>query len=514
MALTRIKTDQILDGTITGSDIASGTDISSNNLTLSGDLRGPTTFTIDPAAIGDNTGTVVIAGDLQVDGETTTINSSTLTVDDKQIVIASGATDNTSADGAGILIDGANAEITYDGTNDRFEINKDVNVTGGLDVDSGTLFVDSANNRVGVGTNSPDRNLHINGDVKILNNGGGGKLFIYGDGGTASIDLVAHRDSPLNQNAIRPFGSRGTVDNPADVVSGDSIFTIDPRARVNGEYENHGRMDFVYDGDIYKTDPNITSPYALARFKNTIASAVERDGSVDTAYFSGRLGASINGNRNTNKSTFINFDSYSASQNNTSVTYRFGRETDTTALCRFNFYGHDGQNSSVFQIDNSGNVQLDGSLSKGSGSFRISHPLPEKSETHQLVHSFVESPLADNIYRGTATLTDGAAQVNIDAYVGMTEGTFSALNGNPQIFLQNESGFEPLKGHVVDNILHIQCRDETSTDTISWMVVAERQDQHMLDTQWTDEFGRPVLEPEKSPEPDEELDSDEEGIEE
>ena len=159
-----------------------------------------------------------------------------------------------------------------------------------------------------------------------------------------------------------------------------------------------------------------------------------------------------------------------------------------------------------------GNLVVNGALSKNSGSFKIDHPLPEKSETHHLVHSFVESPLADNIYRGVATLTDGTAQVNIDSYTGMTEGTFSALNGNPQIFLQNESGFEPVKGHVTDNILYIQCRDETSTDTISWMVVAERQDQHMLDTEWTDEFGRPVLEPEKNPEPDEELDSDGEVI--
>ena len=161
-----------------------------------------------------------------------------------------------------------------------------------------------------------------------------------------------------------------------------------------------------------------------------------------------------------------------------------------------------------------GSISIGGSLSKSSGSFKIDHPLPEKSETHHLVHSFVESPLADNMYRGVATLTDGMAHVNIDAYVGMTEGTFSALNGNPQIFLQNESGFEPVKGHVTDSILHIQCRDDTSTDTISWMVVAERQDQHMLDTEWTDEFGRPVLEPEKNPDiEEEELDSDGEVIE-
>ena len=187
----------------------------------------------------------------------------------------------------------------------------------------------------------------------------------------------------------------------------------------------------------------------------------------------------------------------------------------------FNKGGGGGQRRERMRITNAGNVGIgtsspgstltvNGSLSKSSGSFKIDHPL--KSETHHLVHSFVESPRADNVYRGTATLSNGAAQVNLDGYIGMTEGTFSALNGNIDVFLQNKTGWEPLKGEVIDNILHVYCRDETATDTISWMVVAERQDQHMLDTEWTDEFGRPILEPEKNPEPDEELDSDGEVI--
>jgi hypothetical protein len=58
-------------------------DVSANTVTLTGELRGPATLTIDPAAIGDNTGVVVIKGDLQVDGTTTTINSTTVNVDDK-----------------------------------------------------------------------------------------------------------------------------------------------------------------------------------------------------------------------------------------------------------------------------------------------------------------------------------------------------------------------------------------------------------------------------------------------
>src|SRR6056300_1929399 len=100
------------------------------NICLTGSLNGPATFTIDPAAHGDNTGTVVIAGNLQVDGTTTTINSTTLTVDDKNIVLASGSADAATADGAGITIDGANATLTYSSSSDSFDFNKDVTVNG------------------------------------------------------------------------------------------------------------------------------------------------------------------------------------------------------------------------------------------------------------------------------------------------------------------------------------------------------------------------------------------------
>ena len=138
-----------------------------------------------------------------------------------------------------------------------------------------------------------------------------------------------------------------------------------------------------------------------------------------------------------------------------------------------------------------------GVLSKGSGSFRIDHPLPEKTETHHLVHSFVESPQADNIYRGKVDLVDGSATVNIDDAAGMTEGTYVLLNTNTQCFTSNESGWTAVKGSVLGNILTITAQ-ESCSDTISWMVVGERHDQHMLDTEWTDENGKVIVEPLKN----------------
>ena len=119
------------------------------NITTTGYLRGPSTFTIDPAAHGDNTGTLVVAGNLQVDGTQTTINSTTMTVDDLNLTLASGAANAAAANGAGITIDGASASLTYNGTNDDWNFNKDINVTGRATMDS--LTVDGA---VAINSNS------------------------------------------------------------------------------------------------------------------------------------------------------------------------------------------------------------------------------------------------------------------------------------------------------------------------------------------------------------------------
>jgi len=96
------------------------------NIITTGYLAGPATFTIDPAAVGENTGTVVIAGNLQVDGTTTTINSTTVEVDDLNLTLASGAINAAAADGAGITVDGAGATLTYNSLYDSWTTNKEL----------------------------------------------------------------------------------------------------------------------------------------------------------------------------------------------------------------------------------------------------------------------------------------------------------------------------------------------------------------------------------------------------
>ena len=145
------------------------------------------------------------------------------------------------------------------------------------------------------------------------------------------------------------------------------------------------------------------------------------------------------------------------------------------------------------------NVTAAGAVSKTSGSFKINHPLESKKDTHHLVHSFIEGPQADLIYRGKVTLSSGTATVNVDTASGMTDGTFVALNTDVQCFTSNESGWTAIKGSVSGNTLTITAQDNSCTDTISWMIVGRRHDPHMKDsgTDWTDSDGKVIVEPEK-----------------
>lgn len=75
------------------------------------------------------TGDMTIGGNLIVNGTTTTLNSTTLSVDDINITVADGAANAAAANGAGLTVAGANATFTYTSADDRWNLNKNLNVT-------------------------------------------------------------------------------------------------------------------------------------------------------------------------------------------------------------------------------------------------------------------------------------------------------------------------------------------------------------------------------------------------
>ena len=175
---------------------------------------------------------------------------------------------------------------------------------------------------------------------------------------------------------------------------------------------------------------------------------------------------------------------------------------DTWANAFIAVGGNDSYPTRAFYFNVNGNFSADGTIYGATKSFKIPHPLPELEETHDLVHISVEAPQADLIYRGVVKLLAGRAEVNIDLVAGMTEGTFIALCREVQCFTTNETDWTAVKGSVSENILTIEAQDKTSTSTISWMVIGERQDKFMLDTGSTDDNGKLIVEPLRTLQPE------------
>jgi hypothetical protein len=126
------STDAAFTGIVTATSFATGSQ-GSAIIIDSTSITGPSTITLDPAAIGDNTGKVLIKGDLQVDGNTTTISSTTITINDKNIQIANGAIDDATADGAGFTVNSGegNKTFQFNDATDAFKSNISLDVASG-----------------------------------------------------------------------------------------------------------------------------------------------------------------------------------------------------------------------------------------------------------------------------------------------------------------------------------------------------------------------------------------------
>lgn len=303
------------------------------------------------------------------------------------------------------------------------------------------------------------------------------------DGSTILVDVAGNRF--VLQPA--PAGSTGETDNAllrADGTGGGalqgSLVTLDDDGILKA-------TQFVVDGTTYAYRVNGSAGF----------------GALSTYDSNGGAGFYCSHGVQTN--TFFSVDAPEIDAAGGTVVYRLGRNTTqvTGGASELIVYAHDGTNNPKVRLQSdgdgifTGDVSITGSLSKGSGSFRIPHPLAELAETRDLVHSFVEAPFADNIYRGVAELADGAAVVDLDACIGMTPGTFAALNRDVQVLLQNDTGWAALRGSVAGAVLSIECQDAGSSDAVTWLVIGRRRDAVILAADWTDENGDPVLEPER-----------------
>ena len=162
--------------------------------TISTTDAGESTLFLNPGPVGDS-GEVVILGDLTVQGTTTTINSTEVTINDLVLTLADSADDGTAANGAGIIIGSSSfsspPSLTYDGSNDRWVFNKTVQATihdlsETIDDRVNTLFTDGQS--IGSVYDDAANTLTVNVDVATTSVVGAAKFdgLAESDGGSTN----------------------------------------------------------------------------------------------------------------------------------------------------------------------------------------------------------------------------------------------------------------------------------------------------------------------------------------
>jgi hypothetical protein len=234
------------------------------------------------------TGDVTVGGNFTVNGTTTTLNTATLDVEDLNITLASGAINAAAADGAGLTIAGANATLTYNSSTDAFDFNKNMTVVGDLTVDTNTLFVDAANNRVGIGTNAPSHALTVAGTTPQIgipdglgnfstlgvSQGGGGQGNFAISASSASNSIIFQRGSTETMR-INSAGSVGIgTSSPSEQLSvSANISATNLYVTSNGDTSTNGISGGFKHGGInskslvIEADPNNVGGNTAMRFE-------------------------------------------------------------------------------------------------------------------------------------------------------------------------------------------------------------------------------------------------------
>ncbi len=159
--------------------------------------------------------------------------------------------------------------------------------------------------------------------------------------------------------------------------------------------------------------------------------------------------------------------------------------TAAVPAVRYGVYGQASGAATNWAGYFNGNVNVIGSLAKGSGTFKIDHPLDP--ENKYLYHSFVESPDMMNIYNGNNTTdASGNATITLPAY-------FEALNKDFRYQLTVVGTFA--QAIVSDEVSNNQFKIKTDKPNVkvSWQVTGIRKDKFA-------DANRVIPEVEKEPE--------------
>ena len=237
-------------------DIAATTDVNIDATTL--DVNAALTVSGTSAL----TGNVTIAGDLTVNGTTTTINSTTISVDDKNIELGSVASPSDStADGGGITLKGASDKtILWENDTDSWDFNQHVS----LKTDAAVLAW-GADRDVTL-THVADTGILLNSTRQLQFNDA--SQYISGASATKMI-IAATDEVEINTTAV---DLNGTLD-----VSG--TLTLAGNADFNGDLDVDGTTNL----DVVDIDGAVDMASTLGVSGATTLAAATLSGNLEVA---------------------------------------------------------------------------------------------------------------------------------------------------------------------------------------------------------------------------------------
>ena len=244
-------------------------------------------LTVDPQA-----GYVYIQGNLVVNGTTTTINSTELTINDKNIILADGAASAAAADSGGITLDGANAQIYYKATPDTWNFNKKI-VAPNIDITG-----DLTGRYAGFDSDFTRKT------TDDLTEGDSNKYYLtqYADSdfdvriATKNTDDVSEGSSNLYftntraRNALNVIDAGGDGSFAYDSAAGTFTYTGPSAAEVRAHLGASGDLSYNQSTGVFSID--VETVYTKANFDSDLGEATTDDlpeGTSNLYYTDGRV---------------------------------------------------------------------------------------------------------------------------------------------------------------------------------------------------------------------------------
>ena len=187
-----------------GQPVGTTDNVTFNNVTVNGTLTSDDITSTNISVAGNAT----ITGNLTVSGTTTTVNSTTIALADANLELARNATTAAQANGAGITVTGPTtpATITYSSSDDRWNLNKNLNVT--------TVYGALSGNASTASTWQTARTLSYTGDAT-------GSMSVNGGSDVSAALTLANSGVTAGTYTKVTVDAKGRVTTGTTLSSGD-----------------------------------------------------------------------------------------------------------------------------------------------------------------------------------------------------------------------------------------------------------------------------------------------------